>query len=474
MDKKRFILLLLGPVLFGLCIALLPADIFTSFAARAAIGTVAWMALWWIAAPVDYAVTALLPIVLNAIFSITDMSSVIAQYASETILLLLGASIISVSWEETGLDRRIATACLTLIGSSLAGQIAFWFLFSALLSAFLPNAVVAATLTPIAVSMLRFAGEGDVAESPSASIILMTIVWGAGIGGLATPLGGAMNLTVIRYIEQVTGEEFLYSAWVVRFAPVMLVLVLTNLGYLLLIRPRGARLPGTRAYFQAERRKLGRMTGAETVSLVLFLAATGASFLRGLYAELLPGLKPAYVFLLCGILTFLPKKTGGGRMMSWASTQKKIVWGLMYVFAGGLALGCLITGSGADAMIGEAVGRSALSGGFGLCLLLITVTLVLSDVTSNTATAAVSMPIVISVTNGLGLDPIPYICAATIGVNLSYCLPTSIRAVPVGYGLPPRYMLRRGLPLSLAMILIMSALSWALLRWWSSIPPFAA
>ncbi len=466
MDKKRFILLLLGPVLFGLCIALLPADIFTSFAARAAIGTVAWMALWWIAAPVDYAVTALLPIVLNAIFSITDMSSVIAQYASETILLLLGASIISVSWEETGLDRRIATACLTLIGSSLAGQITFWFLFSALLSAFLPNAVVAATLTPIAVSMLRFAGEGDIAESPSASIILMTIVWGAGIGGLATPLGGAMNLTVIRYIEQVTGEEFLYSVWVVRFAPVMLVLLASNLGYLLLIRPRGARLPGTRAYFQAERRKLGRMSGAEAVSLILFLAATGLSFARSLYASLLPGLKPAYVFLLCGILTFLPKKAGGGRMMSWNSTQKKIVWGLMYVFAGGLALGRLITGSGADAMIGEAIGRNALSGGFGLCLLLLAVTLVLSDVTSNTATAAVCMPIVVSVTAGLGLNPIPYIYAATIGVNLSYCLPTSIRAVPVGYGLPPRYMLRRGLPLSAAMIVLMGALSWALMRWW--------
>ena len=83
MDKKRLVFLLLGPALFALCAAFLPADIFPAFSARAALGTVVWMALWWIAAPVDYAVTALLPIVVNAVFSITDMEPVIAQYASE-------------------------------------------------------------------------------------------------------------------------------------------------------------------------------------------------------------------------------------------------------------------------------------------------------------------------------------------------------------------------------------------------------
>lgn len=466
MDKKRLLFLLLGPVLFALCLWLLPRDIFPTLPARAAVGSVVWMALWWISAPVDYAVTAFLPIVINALFSVTDMSAVIAQYASETILLLLGASILSISWDETGLDRRIATVCLTLIGSSLAGQLVFWFLFSAVMSAFLPNAVVAATLTPIAVSMLHYAGEGDASESPAAALILITIAWGAGIGGLATPLGGAMNLTVIRYIEELTGQEFLYSGWVLRFAPVMLVLVGSNLAYLLLIRPRGARLPGSRVYFQSERKKLGRMSAAETISLILFLAATILSFARGLFSELLPNFKPAYIFLLCAILTFLPKKPDGERVLTWKTAQKKIVWGLMYVFAGGLALGKLITGSGADAMIGEAIGRTALSGGFGLCLLLMAVTMLLSELTSNTATAAIIIPIVISVTSGLGLDPIPYIYAATIGVNLSYCLPTSIRAVPVGYGLAPKTLLRRGLPLSLSMIVIMAALSWALMRLW--------
>ena len=196
---------IMGPVLFGLCIWLLPQSVFDTFQSRAAIGTVLWMAYWWISEALDYAVTAFLPIVVNALFNLVDMKDVIANYASETILLLLGASILTVSWEIVGLDKRVACAFLSIVGTSLTTQILFWFLLSTALSAILPNAVVTATITPIAVSMLRYRGINKVSESEPASIILMSIAWGAGIGGLASPLGGAMNLVVVNYIQELTG-----------------------------------------------------------------------------------------------------------------------------------------------------------------------------------------------------------------------------------------------------------------------------
>ena len=135
MGRKRIMNLIMGPLLFVLFSAVLPSSVFSTFAARAAIGTVAWMAYWWVTGPIDYAVTAFLPIALNALFQMTDMSSVIANYASETILLLLGASILTVSWEKTGLDRRIAAAFLRLVGSDFRMQLVFWFILSAALSA---------------------------------------------------------------------------------------------------------------------------------------------------------------------------------------------------------------------------------------------------------------------------------------------------------------------------------------------------
>ena len=455
-----------GPVLFILCYLFLPASVFPEAAARAAIGTVAWTAFWWITAPVGFAVTAFLPIALNALFSIADMSKVIANYSSETILLLLGASIISISWEETGLDYRISAKFLSLIGSNLRKQITFWFVLSAGLSTILPNAVVCATITPIAVSMLRYVGEQDIAKSRVGSLLLLTIAYGTGVGGLASPLGGAMNLVTVDYLEQLTGMEYMYTSWVVRFLPIMIVLVVSNILMLLIGVKKNEEIGGSKEYFETQFKNMPPMTMQEKASMWLFIIATVMAFSRQLYQDMLPGLKPAYVFIICAIFSFLIPTEEGSRLMSWKSTQKRIEWELMYVFAGGLAVGTLVNSSGAAANIGELVSRMEFNSTFVLILIIITMTVLLSDVTSNTATAAVAMPIVISIVQGMGLNAIPYVYIASIGVNLSYMLPTSIRAIPVGYGLEPQYMLKKGAPITVVVIVLMSVLSWLMLTYW--------
>lgn len=98
--------------------------------------------------------------------------------------------------------------------------------------------------------------------------------------------------------------------------------------------------------------------------------------------------------------------------------------------------------------------------------LIITVTLLLSDVTSNAATAAVTIPIVISIIQGIGKNPIPYIYIASVGVNLSFMLPTSIRAIPVGYGLEPKYMFKEGWKITLIVIISMSIMCYLMLEYW--------
>lgn len=466
MGKKRLINLFVGPLLLVLSFFLLPESVFPEAAARAAVGTVMWMAYWWITAPIDFAVTAFLPIAVNAVFPMAEMKDVIANYASETILLLLGASILTVSWEKTGLDKRIAAKCLSLIGSNLRRQIVFWFLISAVLSAFLPNAVVCATMIPIAFSMLKYVGEDDVKNSKKGSMILLTVVYGAGVGGLATPLGGAMNLITVDYIQKLTGEEYMYTSWVVHFLPVMLVLLVSNVLFLSLQFKKDESLGVNREYFKNEYKKLPKISKEELFSFLLFVVAALASFTRQLYQDLLPGLKPAYVFITCAIVSFLITGKDGSRLMVWKHVQKKIVWELIYIFAGGLAAGTLINESKAAEALGAVVSKTSLDGGFVTVLVIVALTVVLSDVTSNTATAAVAMPIVISIIQGIGKDPIPYIYIASIGVNLSYVLPTSIRAIPVGYGLEPKFMFKQGLPLTVIVIILMSVLSFLLLSYW--------
>ncbi|MBQ0004286.1 MAG: anion permease [Clostridiales bacterium] len=462
----RIVHLLVGPLLFFLCYTLLPTSFFETAAARGAIGTIAWMAYWWVTGPIDFAVTALLPITLNAIFMMCDMSLIIANYANETIMLLLGASLITAAWEVSGLDKRIASMFLMLIGNSLRGQIAFWFILTAVLSAVLPNAVVCAAITPIAVSMLKYVGITDIAESRTGSMILMTIAYGAGVGGMATPLGGAMNLVTVQYLQDLTGEEFIYMHWVVRFLPLMIILVVSNIIYLLLCCKKGESLGGSRDYFAEKYKSMGKMSFEEKWALALFVVATVLAFTRQFYQTLLPGLKPAYVFITCAILAFVVMRRDGTRLIRWKSAEKKVIWDLLYIFAGGLAAGTLINETGAAAAIGAAMDSIGLNGGFMTVLVIVTVTLLMSDMTSNTATAAVAMPIVISIVSGIGLNPIPYIYVATIGVNISYMLPTSIRAIPVGYGLEPKFMLKKGVGMTIMVILLMSVASWLCVEYW--------
>lgn len=219
----------------------------------------------------------------------TDMSAIISNYASETILLLLGASIITVSWEETGLDKRIAARFLGLIGDNLRYQIMFWFILSALLSSILPNAVVCATMTPIAVAMLTYIGEGNIAESRIGSKLLLTIAYAAGLGGIATPLGGAMNLVTVDYIQQITGEEYIYMHWVIRFLPIFIVLMILNILFMLRDVKKDESLGGSREFFINEYKRMPPMKLEEKWSLALFVIATLLAFTRQLYQDILPG-----------------------------------------------------------------------------------------------------------------------------------------------------------------------------------------
>ncbi|MDO4608877.1 MAG: SLC13 family permease [Clostridia bacterium] len=466
--KKQTITTLIGPIIFLISYFCIPTSVFGSVSANAAIGTLGRMAFWWITGAVDYAVTAFIPIVINALFQITDMAKVISSYASETIMLVLGAAIITASWDETGLDKRISLRFLSLIGSAVKWQVVFWYTICFALSAVLPNAVVCAAMTPIAVSMLKYVGIDDIGKSKTGSLLLVTIAYAAGAGGIASPLGGAMNLVAVDYLEQVTNAEYMYSSWVVRFLPITVVLIVSNIAMLLIGVKKQDNLGGSREYFVAQYKALPKIERQEIISLGLFLIATLLCFTRSLYQAYLPGLKPAYIFITCAVLSFLITKKDGTRIMKWKVTAKKIPWDLIYIFGGGLSIGVLIEGSGAAAAVGELVKKANLQSGYLLVLLIVGVTILLSDVTSNTATAAISFPIVISIISGMkNVNAIPYIYITTIGVNLSYMLPTSIRAVPVGYGLKPGYMFKKGVPITIVSIVIMSVVGYLLLKYWS-------
>ncbi|MCQ2457178.1 MAG: anion permease [Clostridia bacterium] len=457
MKNKKLIGVLIGPVLFLLCF-LLPDTMFSD-KGRIAVATVVWMSAWWITMPVSPAVTAFLPIAVNALFSVCPMADIIKQYAAELVILLLGANMITISWEKTGLDKRLALRALNLIGPSVRQQMVVWLLISTVMSSILPNAVVVAVLTPIAVSMLRYIGYGEIDKHKSSSLILLAIAWGANNGGMASPLGGSMNLVALESIENFLGHEFIYADWVVKMLPFTLAITVLSCLFIFFQKAEVKTLEGSKEYFRNLQKSQPPMTRAELISLILFLTAVVISFTRELYASILPDLKPAYAFLICGLLTFIIS-ADGKPLLTWKESEKSIMWEMIYIFAGGTALGTLVNNSGAAKEIASLLTGSGIGNGFLTIFIVVAFIIILSDVVNNVSAAAISIPIIIALAQALNYDVIAFTMIGCAAYNVSYTLPTSIRAVPVGYGLKPDFMMKRGIGLSVLVIIAVSVIGW--------------
>ena len=463
-STKRLIYLILGPVLYFV-VALAGGSAMDPTAAKG-IGVAVWMIFWWVTRPVDITVTALLPGVVNALFSIVPMENVISQYSSSSIILIFGSCLLTAPWSAIGLDRRISLKALSLIGPSMKSQITVWLIAAVVLSNMMPNVVVVAIFTPIAVSMLVAAGYEDISKCEPAVPILCVIAWGSQVGGAGTPLGGAMNITAISFIEDYTGKEFMYIDWLARMLPYTIIATAVVLAMMLLRPMKVSSLSGTKEYFEKCYAELGPMKRDEKISLVMFIIAMLGSFIRPLYADLLPGLVPAYLFLILGCLNFVIIAADKGMLLTWETAQREVMWGMLLLFAGGLALGQILTGSGANDAIAGFVAQMNLTGGLGTIIIFAVFACIISEMTNSTVSAAVTLPIVIGVTTKLGLNPIPYIFTACMAMNYESLLPVSVRAISVGYGLDPDKLMKTGFPITIARMVVAIVVGYVTMLVW--------
>ena len=439
---KHTLPLLSGPIGFGL-VAWYLSDTFP-LPASYAIATAVWMALWWILRPVSIYVTAFIPIIIDAFFDLIPESHIISQYFSEIAVLLLGSDLICLTWTTTGLDKRISVKALCYIGTSMKNQIFIWFLASTILSIFLPNVVVAAIFCPIAVAMFHFVGETDISKSQVALPILLAIGWGSGIGGFGSPIGSSANLVAVSYLEKLIGHEFMYYDWVIRFLPLLFLVFIVNLLFLWLMPMPVKELAGTKSYFTDMYHQFGPMKRGEVIGLTLFIAATILAFARPLFANVLPGWKPAYIFLTLGMLMFFLKDEKGMPMLTWKYAESHIMWGMICLFASGLALGRLVIETGAIEHVATIIAAMNLTGGLPVMTITCLFATFLSELSSNTAAASISIPVVTGLTEALGLNPIPYILGTIVAANCAYVLPISTRAIPIGYGLNATSQMKYG------------------------------
>jgi len=449
--------LLAGPLLaVGIVWALSTMGL--SWEASFTAGVTLWCALWWVFEPVPIPATSLLPMALFPSAGVLTHAQVAQAYGHYLILLLLGGSILSTAMERNGAHKRVALTLIHWIGGDSNRRLVWGFMLaSAILSMWISNTATTLMLLPVAIAVLQYSKNSEL-QLP----LLLGICYAASIGGIGTPIGTPPNVLFMTIYSEYTGRSLSFLDWMRWGVPVVLVLLPIAAWWLT------RRLQGS-SHVQIP--ELGAWTVAERRVLLLFALTALAWMTRkapfgGWSTWLdLPGANDASIALLASVLMFVIPDGKGERLLNWESANK-IPWGMLLLFAGGIAIARAFVASGLSELVAE---QLAAVSQWPVLLMMLAICLgitFLTEMTSNTATTSLMMPILAAVGVAAAIDPALLMLPAAISASCAFMLPvaTAPNAIIFGTGrVPVREMARRGVGLNLLAAVAISLLCYGLL-----------
>jgi sodium-dependent dicarboxylate transporter 2/3/5 len=476
---RRTVGSLLAPGVF-LTLLVLPLPALSPEAHRLA-AVMAAVVVLWVTEALPLPVTALLGASACVVLGVAPAKEVFAPFADPLMFLFIGAFVLARGIFLHGLDRRVAYAVLSLpwVGAR-PGRILFAFgAATALISAWISNTATTAMMFGIGLSILaalRSRTSGETIDPRYASALMLMTAFAASIGGLATPVGTPPNLIGIGFMRSLLGIEVPFFRWVLLGVPIVAVLFGFLVVYLNVVGPAGVReLPAGADLIRHERAQLGPWTRGQRsvaiafgVTVALWVAPGFVALLAGedsaVYLALTRRIPEGVAALVGATLLFiLPGK--GGPAITWREATQ-IDWGVVLLYGGGFALGVLSFQTGLAEALGRGLtGLLPLEGSFGLLVAAVILAAVLSETTSNTASANMVVPVVIAIANAAGLDPLEPALGATFGSSLGFMLPVSTPCNAIVYGsgyIPLGRMIRWGLALDLVGVVVIIAVVAAL------------
>ncbi|MCX2929346.1 DASS family sodium-coupled anion symporter [Mycobacterium sp. CVI_P3] len=471
-----------GLLLAVLVYLLLPADL--SHAAKVTAGIAVLMGMWWMTEAIPIPATALVPLVAFPVL-VDDMSvsGVGAYYGSDVIFLFMGGFLLALAMQRWNLHRRIALLTVRAMGTSATRVIAGFMLATGFLSMWVSNTATAVMMVPIGVSVLMLAGtvsaegeggtdavEQQVKKSNFGTALMLGIAYAASAGSLATIIGTPPNVLLVGYLQDEQNITIGFGQWMLLGLPLaaVLLVVIWLLLAKLMFKPEIDEIPGGKQLFDTELDKLGATSSGERrVTVVFVLAAVSWISFPLVWDK--PPVSDAGIAVCAALLLFvLPAGSMmGERLLDWA-TAVRLPWAVLLLFGGGLALSAQFSSSGLTAWIGL---QAQSLKGLPVVLLvgvITTAVVFLTEVTSNTATAATFLPVIGGAAVGIGQDPllltIPVALAATAAFMLPVATPPNAIVFGTGY-VNIGNMVKGGIWLNLASILLISVATTTLAVW---------
>jgi len=466
--------LVLGPVLFIVISRLSYLD---SLSPQAwdVLGVGAWIITWWVTEATPIAAAALLPIIVFPALGVFTLQEATAPYASPIIFLFMGGFFLALGLEEHGLHKRIALNLVKLTGTSANGIIFGFMLATSFLSMWISNTATTIMMLPIAASVISliYHSVKDKKGLKLFSLALMLgIAYAANIGGMATIIGTPPNVVFVGYAEQMLKTEVDFSKWMIIGVPISGILTLITFLFLtqVLYRNNLGKMDAVSQLIETEVEKLGRMdTKEKLVALVFGLTAFMWIFKRPINAFLgQPILNDTATAMIGGILMFaLPIKHKKGQgLVPWKAT-KRLPWGILLLFGGGMTLAKAMETTGLIQVIADLVSQNPMSS-LAVYIILIGSMLFLTELMSNVALATIYIPVVIGIANGLGMNPLLLSIPVAMAASCAFMMPISTppNAIVFSSGhITMKQMIKTGFVLNIISVMVLTLAAFSLIRW---------
>ena len=433
------------------------------------------MITWWVTEALPMPVVALLPIILFPLLKINTLKATGAFYGNEVIFLFMGGFMLGLAIEKWNLHRRIALNIVRLTGTSGDKIVLGFILATGLLSMWLSNTATTMMMFPIALSVIHVMKENNRGEGNIANFsltIMLAIAYASNIGGIATIIGTPPNVAYIGHIRETYKYEVDFVSWMLLCTPIA-ILLLAALYWVMvkwLFPNRIKSDDGTKQLIRNEIQQLGPLSAAEKRVLIIFIATALLWIFRKIIndAQSWFELDDTIIAIMCAVALFIcpsgSKDDTNNSLLEWSDTSK-MAWGILLLFGGGIALAGALEKAGLMGQLGHWLAQFS-GNGFVLLLIVVTVSLFISEVMSNVAQVIVFAPVVSSLADALGMNPLLLGIPMTLAASCAGMLPmgTPPNAIVFSSGhIKLRQMTKTGFVMNIVSIIFITLFCWFLL-----------
>ncbi|MEI2740253.1 MAG: SLC13 family permease [Chitinophagaceae bacterium] len=445
----------------------------------------ALMISWWVTEALPMPVVALLPLVLFPLFGVAELKTVAVSYGDQNIFLFMGGFMLGLAIEKWNLHRRIALGIVKITGTSGNRIVLGFILSTGFISMWISNTATTMMMFPIALSVVHVMKDSSDSAGNFKNFslaMMLSIAYASNFGGISTIIGTPPNAAFVSiYEKQYSNIGFI--DWMLLCMPMAIILLITL--YIVLtkvlfrnhIRPSGA----ARLYINEEYKSLGPLSVSEKRVLVIFLSTAFLWILKDPVNNLQDVIKldDTIIALMGGIALFVcpsgslkqkEDKNGSdennlqGSLLEWDDT-KKMAWGILLLFGGGIALATALDKAGLIQQLGVWLSHFA-TGGFVLLLMVTVLSIFISEVMSNIAQVIVFTPVVCSLADAVGMPPLQLGIAMTLASSCASMMPmgTPPNAIAFASGhIKLKEMLKAGFVMNIVSVVLITLFCWFLL-----------